>query len=565
MKQLTIKVCLSLCLLWHMQQVSAQGVNSEETDAGLTIGSGSTTASVAETIYLGPGAYQVDGTWEIYSKRVWISPGAIFTGTGTIKFFNPSAAGGVASPTLIDGNNSLNAINVNIELYNAANMILTDIIKPSDAAAAGWDDNMGNAGMLIGGNFNFGVANGDVILGNYDLRTASGSTLSGYQADRFVVTNGNGHLVHNSYTGNFVFPVGIAEGDYTPAAVNNNASNSIHVLVQDYATSPSSESSTAGIDRSWQIFGDNAGTITLALTNDAGTEGVAYARNNAFITQQIAAGVWDVVAGRMPTAPDYTHSRSNLIIPAAGTATSYFSKSSDSVISLSGNAQLDLTVGLQGDMQVNGTMRNDLQNYFGGNTGLLPTIDPYGGGAICADINNPSGVAGTVVDWVKVEIRDAGDPSLVLQMRSLLLRADGHIVDVDGTVPVFTGSGAAARAAVLHRNHLAILSNDIPAGVFKGIKAYDFTTAITQAANPFGDPAQMVLKHDKWCLWAGDVNQDRFIDGSDKGLVNFNIAQNIDETYNPFDINLDAFIDGSDKGILNVNLIAAPNSVLINY
>jgi hypothetical protein len=269
----------------------AQGTGSAETSGGtagasaVSMAASDTTISVSESLYIGPGNYQINGTWNIYSKNVWISPEAIITGTGTIKFFNPSDAGGASSPTLIDGNNSAAFINVNIELHNASNLILTDLAGPG----APWIDAIGAANLAIGGAFTFAVANGNVLLGNYDMVTATAATLNNYQPDRFVVTNGTGHLVHNNYTGTFTYPVGIAQGDYTPASINNTIANTIHVMVQDYTTSTSAESGTDGINRTWNIYADNATANSLLdLQHNMATNNASYNDAISFVTRYSA-------------------------------------------------------------------------------------------------------------------------------------------------------------------------------------------------------------------------------------------------------------------------------------
>src|SRR6218665_497698 len=93
----------------------AQAVGSSATYTGLGIGGGDF-STLEETLYVGPGDYVVNGDWHIYSRYVWISPDATFSGTGSITFYNPSDAGGAASNTLMDGNNSINSINLSIGL-----------------------------------------------------------------------------------------------------------------------------------------------------------------------------------------------------------------------------------------------------------------------------------------------------------------------------------------------------------------------------------------------------------------------------------------------------------------
>ncbi|MBK7872696.1 MAG: hypothetical protein IPJ74_19470 [Saprospiraceae bacterium] len=128
-----------------------------------------------------------------------------------------------------------------------------------------------------------------------------------------------------------------------------------------------------------------------------------------------------------------------------------------------------------------GMMRNDLQT-FGmtySEPDILPITDPYQGTSMYADINNPAGVVGTLVDWVEVQIRSVADPNIILEQKSLLLQTDGDVVEVDGSTPKFVPQGQAVHIVVRHRNHLAVMSNSI--GVFQDVVSYDFTTGLSQA------------------------------------------------------------------------------------
>jgi hypothetical protein len=306
--QLSLACCFSAAtnLIWAQAPGSSEATGGTAGVSAMALNAGDVTASASETLYIGPGDYTINGTWEIYSKNVWISPAATFTGTGTMKYFNPSVAGGAASPTLIDGNNSTNFINVNIELDNASNLVLTDLAGPG----APWTDAAGLANLSTGADFKFNVANGDVLPGNFDLITATAATLTSFAADRFVVTAGTGHLVHNNYTGNFTYPVGIAEGDFTPAIINNTVVNTMHVLVQNYASSAADESalpSNAGMDRTWNIYGDNAaGNSSISLQHNGvggspgNTNQGAFNEASHFVTQWSAGAANN--SGDLPSA-----------------------------------------------------------------------------------------------------------------------------------------------------------------------------------------------------------------------------------------------------------------------
>ena len=227
--------------------------------------------------------------------------------------------------------------------------------------------------------------------------------------------------------------------------------------------------------------------------------------------------------------------------------------------------QLDAKVLLRGAYRPGqANMATDLQTYFSVNSGLLPTADPYGGNVVYNNISNPAGVAGAVVDWVKIEIRDAANPAIKLQSKSLLLKPNGSIVDTDGTLPEFVGQGSPVRIAIFHRNHLAILSNSI-AAFNAGTTVYDFTTALNKASQLPGDPAQMGSINGKWYMWAGDVNNDLAVDSSDMSIANTDFLKGTYDQYLFTDVSLDGGVDATDGSIMNNAFINGYYSTLVNY
>lgn len=227
--------------------------------------------------------------------------------------------------------------------------------------------------------------------------------------------------------------------------------------------------------------------------------------------------------------------------------------------------QLDIKVLLQGAYrpgQVN--MATDLQTYFSANSGLLPITDPYGGNIVYNNIGNPAGVAGALVDWIKIEIRDAANPAVKLQSKSLLLKNNGSIVDIDGTLPKFVGQSAPVRLAVFHRNHVAILSNAI-ASFNGGTTVYDFTTALNKASQLPGDDAQMGIFGGKWYMRAGDVNNDLSVDAVDMSIATNDFLDGLYDQYLYTDVNLDGGVDATDGSIMNGAFLNGYHSTLINY
>jgi hypothetical protein len=81
-----VKLCIAACLLQAVALAQAAG-SFETVNGYMAVAANCTHASAGENIYIGPGTYLINGTWQIYSKNVWISPAAVFSGSGTIRFF----------------------------------------------------------------------------------------------------------------------------------------------------------------------------------------------------------------------------------------------------------------------------------------------------------------------------------------------------------------------------------------------------------------------------------------------------------------------------------------------
>lgn len=276
----------------------AQAPGSVSTYGGplstISVVAGSTYADASETLYIGPGTYIIDGIWEIYSRNIVIDPAAEIEGTGNIMFYNPAVAGGLASPTRIDGNASANAILANMQLHNADGMQLTNMDFPADLVAAGFVNNTSASGVYIGAGLDLSVDGADIVLGTGvtgDLVFDQNGAITNYGPNRMVISNNStlSHIVKENYTGSFTFPVGIADGDYTPVAINNNVSNTIHVSVQDYTASASDEKTGSqgnGIQRTWNIYADNAaGNSNINLQHNSATNQSNFVDASHFVTQ----------------------------------------------------------------------------------------------------------------------------------------------------------------------------------------------------------------------------------------------------------------------------------------
>jgi hypothetical protein len=170
----------------------------------------------------------------------------------------------------IDGGNV--AMDVMLHLHNQKNIELI------------------NTPTRIEGQVHWMADHSHLIIGNNDMVFTKNATQSGYNTKNYIVTNGSGHVVKENFSGSWIFPVGKAEDDYTPAVINNTTPNTMHVAVQDYATSASVEntllSAQDGMDRTWNIYADVAvGVSSIALQHNTSTNLPAFSEDFNFVTR----------------------------------------------------------------------------------------------------------------------------------------------------------------------------------------------------------------------------------------------------------------------------------------
>lgn len=330
-------------LLFSLLGVMSSGMvlaqKSLYNDGGLYTASTDSTFIYTEYLYFGPNTVaEINGVYVVYSKNVWIAPTAQISGNGKIIIANPSTnpfyTGTAAGPTTIDGNNG-NFINVTIENHNPSNIILADITAPVDGITNPTGPKA--AALKIGKSLDLKVDGGDVILNGNDLVFGATAKINEYSASRMIVTSNSiaGHVIkENTTNGTFVFPVGIAEGDYTPATITGT--NTYHVSVIDYtATNPTINYAVEGMNRTWHVYGGTATAVTLQ--HNSATNGTAYNDASAFITRYMGRGVWSTSSTNDYTANGIHTNRGTIGsgIPASATNDgSFLTKTSDAITPL---------------------------------------------------------------------------------------------------------------------------------------------------------------------------------------------------------------------------------------
>lgn len=529
MRKITLAVMLSMMASLSFAQLVNDG-------ATITIKNGATLYVESDVTNNGAGAINIEGTGILEVQGNLTNNATLTTQASSKVKFSGAANSNFKSNGATISNLEISKSNSTVTLTDAANVsTLLDFGSGTSSK------------MLLGAN--------NLVLG-------SGATASGYDTDEYVVTNSTGvvqkNYADNTYTNEaFTFPVGDAS-IYSPltSSLSGTASGANLKVKVTNADQPNRATTlpeaTSYLTRYWSVDATGISSYSNVLTGQ-------------YNTGDDIVGTQSRVKGSSFLSPNWSFAgaANNLGTPSVtGTVTA-------DPVDFTGTDALNavnVTALLVGAMPAAGsTMTSDLQNYYGGNSGLLEATSPYGmPTSTYSNINNPGGAAGQVTDWVKVEVRSEADPGIILETRSLLLKNNGQIVDPTGKIPYFKESTSPVQLAVQHRNHLGIISN--PVASFSGATVtYDFTTGLAQAYNSGGDPAQMVLKNSEWCMIYGDINSDFSVDAIDITLGKTAFNNGISDEYNASDINMDGVVDAIDITLVKIAFAAGYYSSLINF
>lgn len=249
----------------------------------------------------------------------------------------------------------------------------------------------------------------------------------------------------------------------------------------------------------------------------------------------------------------YASPNSNLYFRAARSSDSLYGRVAHSASfeyyprEVGTGAYLDARVFLRGPFStVTGLMSDTLRT-----SGYIPTTEPYtvsgswhvnSGGETATSASLAINGTGSIVDWIFLELRYKNNPSERLHTRSGLLRADGRVVDVDGSSSLFFASASADDyyVAIRHRNHLSIRSA-LPISLASGSGSIDFTGGSNSK-----DP-MLLISASIYGMRPGDANQDGVVTTAidrdlyytpQSGLTGYRTADfNFDGTVNSVDRN----------------------------
>ena len=142
--------------------------------------------------------------------------------------------------------------------------------------------------------------------------------------------------------------------------------------------------------------------------------------------------------------------------------------------------------------------------------GLIPLVEPYtalgypqagGGGGELTSLTTISNVG--AIDWVRAELRDGSDPSVLIAVRHALLQPSGYLIDpfTGDDFIQFDALPGNYYLAIRHRNHLGVMTG-VPVLLSSGPAVQlSFTTT---ASSTYGTEAEQSVGNFK-CLWPGNA------------------------------------------------------------
>jgi hypothetical protein len=182
---------------------------------------------------------------------------------------------------------------------------------------------------------------------------------------------------------------------------------------------------------------------------------------------------------------------------------------------------------------------------------LIPLISPYDGTTV-------STIPSDVVDWVRVDLRDASNSSVVLGSNSGFIKKDGSVVGTDGISLLKVKNGNTSSIVSLHhRNHLPVRT---PSGIDVSSYSpslYNFSSNLSMAYDSpsvSNDAMKLIIGigsnagNDIWCLWAGNGSGNNRVrySGSTEDM---NYLLNTPTTNAPPDTGLGGNVSGNINNI----------------
>lgn len=184
-------------------------------------------------------------------------------------------------------------------------------------------------------------------------------------------------------------------------------------------------------------------------------------------------------------------------------------------------------------------------------TSAIPLTQPFGSSAWAySGTESISSVPVNMVDWVLVQLRNTtatiGDN--VVETKAALLYNDGTIHDVSGSLGVlFNSAPGNYYITIAALGYLPVISANTVS--LPNATAYDFTTTASQTYSPL----QTKLVLGKYCLIAGDANNDGKITFADYNSLYAAYLLGGTNVYSSADLNRDKTVSVADYTLFKSN------------
>jgi hypothetical protein len=450
MKKIFLTLILAMSFtLGYSQLYNSGGAITVESGATLVV-QGDYTASASGTIL-------VNGTVELKGNFINNAGTGAVDGAsaGTVKFNGTIAQA-------IDGS-SPTTIPCPVEVDNASGLSLTS--QP----------------LTLNGSL--ALTNGKITLGAYDLLVPTGA-ITGATSANYIVTDGAGALKKTVAGTDVLFPVGNAS--FNPITLNNNAGTPDTYGVRFADAMPGNwVANDHAVTGNWEVTELVGGGSDLTATTqwNGAQEQTSFDNTDcavALTTDDGTTATYGASSAATGTDP-YAQSGTGFTSVGKFFVGDYFNSGID----------LSLNLFLAGAYNA-GTMSTALDN-----AGLIPLSDPYGLSTTVTTI------PANTVDWVEVQLRDAGTPSTVIKSYPFFLRNDGVLLNTDGTVGAkLKGvTKASYYVSVKHRNHLGVMTASPVNLSTVGAHSFDFTAG----TGIYGTNAMKNISG-VFALWSGDTD-----------------------------------------------------------
>ncbi len=508
----------------------AQFINNGAT---VTIQPGATLRVETNIENNGTGTITNNGIIEVSGNFTNAGTAFLTPGAGLVKFI------GAANSTLNTGGDPL----YNVEMAKTSSATVT-LAAPA----------------TIANNLSFTGAGSKIVLGANDLTltlTPSDpiSAAVDHPTNGYVVTDGAGKLVKSISANNaaFVHEVGDAT-NYTPVSSNVTGTYSSATLAaRVYTTGLQMKyvGTTDYINREWNVVASGITTYANTMTG-------------TYIDAVDRVGMASLVKGATYYLGDWHFDGS----AGAGNTITASTASPNLDVKLSGKnffGKINIKAFLQGAYS-GGVMTTTLNAPSGFNVlETFATTSPYNldaPGSVLSGffLSNP-----TIVDWVKLELRDPNFPSTTAITKvSAFIKSNGDVVGIDGmSLPVVKNVLPTSVVVLSHRNHLLIRTGNAGIDVVNPLTVYNFSSGIAQAHNAgHSNPAMVDLGSGVFGMHRGNVNNDLFINVADAALSKNASSPNQSNVYLGSDVNMDKNVNVADPAI--AKSASSPNKTAHN-